>query len=147
MKLIPHDLGVALRANGLTSRVHAAREECFDPWPVVKLFSPVGAATWLATEIDSDGDTLFGLADLGFGCPELGCFSLAEIAAVRLPFGLGIERDVHFDGLAPLSVWAEAARRLGAIQLAEKALLRRKLDQLLPDPPLDASRHGGGKGS
>ena len=147
MRLIPHDLGFALRSNGLTSRVHAAREERFDPWPVVKLFNPVGAATWLATEIDSDGDTLFGLADLGFGCPELGCFSLAEIAAVRLPFGLRIERDAHFDGLAPLSVWAEAARRLGAIQLAEKALLRRKLDQLLPDPPLAAARHDGGKGS
>lgn len=147
MKLIPHDLGFALRSNGLTSRVHAAREVSFDPWPLVKLFNPVGAATWLATEIDSDGDTLFGLADLGFGCPELGCFSLAEIAAVRLPFGLRIERDAHFDGLAPLSVWAEAARRLGAIQLAEKALLRRKLDELLPDPPLAAARHDGGKGS
>ena len=147
MKLIPHDLGFALRANGLTSRVHAARDEIFDPWPVVKLFSPVGAATWLATEIDSDGDTLFGLADLGFGCPELGCFSLAEIAAVRLPFGLGIERDTHFDPLAPLSVWTETARRLGAISLAEKALLRRKLDQLLPDPPPAAARHDGGKDS
>lgn len=147
MTLIPHDLGFALRVNGLTSRVHAARETTFDPWPVVKFFNPVGAATWLASEIDADGDTLFGLADLGFGCPELGCFSLAEIAAVRLPFGLGIERDVHFDALAPLSVWTETARRLGAISLAEKALLRRKLDQLLPDPPLAAERREGGADS
>ena len=28
-------------------------------------------------------DTLFGLADLGFGCPELGSFSLAEIERLR----------------------------------------------------------------
>src|SRR3546814_1805581 len=53
---------------------------------------PVGSATWLATEMDEDG-ILFGLADLGFGCPELGSFALAELEAVRLPFGLGIERD------------------------------------------------------
>lgn len=134
MILIPHDLGFALRANGLASRIHAARGEIFDPWPVVKLFNPIGAATWLASEIDADGDTLFGLADLGFGCPELGCFSCAEIAAVRLPFGLAIERDEYFEPLAPLSAWTETARRLGSIQLAEKALLRRKIDQLLPDP-------------
>lgn len=134
MTPIPADLRFALNTNGYTSRIHRARETAFDPWPVVKLFSPVGAATWLASEIDGDGDTLFGLADLGFGCPELGCFSLAEIAAVRLPFGLAIERDAHFDPLGPLSVWTEAARRLGSIQLAEKALRRRKLDQLLPDP-------------
>lgn len=134
MRLIPRSLAFALNANGLTARLHAARDEPFDPWPVVKLFNPVGAATWIATELDADGDTLFGFADLGFGCPELGCFSLAEIAAVRLPFGLFIERDEHFDPLAPLSLWADVARRLGSLQLAEAALLRRKLDRLLPDP-------------
>jgi hypothetical protein len=51
-----------------------------DPVPVLKLFNPLGAATWLATELGEDGDTMFGLADLGFGCPELGYFSLSEIA-------------------------------------------------------------------
>lgn len=147
MSLLPAELRFALNANGQASRIHRARETAFDPWPVVKLFNPLGAATWLASEIDSDGDTLFGLADLGFGCPELGCFSLAEIAAVRLPFGLGIERDLYFDPLAPLSLWTETARRLGSVSLAEKALLRRKLDRLLPDPPLAADRHEGGEGS
>ena len=75
----------------------------------------VGAATWLATELDDDGDALFGLADLGFGCPELGSFSLGEIAALRLRFGLGIERDLSFASPIPLSVWADAARRAGSI--------------------------------
>ena len=42
-----------------------------DPAPVVKLFNPLGAATWLATELDEDGDVLFGLADLGFGCASV----------------------------------------------------------------------------
>lgn len=147
MSLVPADLRFALNVNGHASRLHRARETAFDPWPVVKLFNPVGAATWLATEIDSDGDTLFGLADLGFGCPELGCFSLAEIAAVRLPFGLGIECDAYFDPLGPLSAWTEAARRLGSIGLAEKALRRRQLDRLLPGPLTGPDGPKSGKGS
>ncbi len=93
-----------------------------DHVPVVKFFNPVGAATWLATELDEDNDTLFGLADLGFGCPELGSFSLIEMASVRLAFGLGIERDLYFEGTLPLSVYAEAARKAGRIVLDERRL-------------------------
>jgi hypothetical protein len=62
----------------------------------------------------SDGDTLFGLCDLGFGCPEMGSASLAEIAAVTLPFGLTIERDLHFEARFPLTVYADAARIMRA---------------------------------
>lgn len=134
MSLLPYSLAFALNANRVTGRIHAARDETFDPWPVVKLFNPVGAATWIATELDEDGDTLFGLADLGFGCPELGCFSLGEIRALRLPFGLVIERDRFFDAMAPLSVWTDEARRLGSITRAEAALRRRQRDPLLPQP-------------
>ncbi len=93
-----------------------------DHVPVVKLFNPLGAATWLATELDEDGDTLFGLADLGFGCPELGSFSLSEMSSVRLPLGLGIERDIWFAGTFPLSVYAAAARTAGRIVLDEDLL-------------------------
>jgi hypothetical protein len=114
---LPDDLRVRLLANGAT-------EIETDHVPVLKLFNPLGAATWLATELDADGDTLFGLADLGFGCPELGAFSLSEIASVRLPLGLGIERDPYFRGRFPLSVYAEAARSLGRITEAERLLSR-----------------------
>ena len=62
-----------------------------------------------------DGDTLFGLCDLGFGCPEMGSVSLAEIAAVTLPFGLTIERDLCFEGRFPLTIYADAARLCGGI--------------------------------
>lgn len=66
--------------------------------------------------------TYFGLADLGFGCPELGSFALEELESIRLPFGLGIERDILFEGEYPLSVYAEAARRAGSLVLAERRL-------------------------
>jgi hypothetical protein len=104
---LPHELRIKLLANALRPDA--------DHVPVLKLFNPVGPATWLASELDGDGDTLFGLADLGFGCPELGSFSLSELGAIRLPFGQGIERDLYFKGRFALSVYAEAARRKGAI--------------------------------
>lgn len=119
MILITQEQRSALRGNADTA---AQRAPGHDPAPVVKFFSPLGAATWLATELDADGDTLFGLADLGLGCPELGSFSLAEIAALRLPFGLAIERDLSFSTTTPLSVWADAARRAGSIAAAARLL-------------------------
>lgn len=93
-----------------------------DHVPVVKFFSPLGAATWLLSELDGDGDTLFGLADLGFGCPELGSVSLSEIASVTLPLGLSIERDLHFEACFPLTVYADAARLVGRITEDEARL-------------------------
>ncbi|SEK02113.1 Protein of unknown function [Sphingobium sp. AP50] len=112
-----------LRANALAHQ--AAQAEGTDEpdhRPVVKLFNPVGAATWLVTEMDEDGDTLFGLADLGFGCPELGSFSLAEFQSVRLPFGMTIERDIGFAPMAPISFWSRYARLTGSIINAEATL-------------------------
>jgi len=93
-----------------------------DHVPLVKFFSPVGAATWLLSELDQDGDTLFGLADLGFGCPELGSVSLSEIATMTLPFGLSIERDLHFEARFPLTVYVDAARLVGRITEDEARL-------------------------
>lgn len=124
MELLTPTVRFALRANAIARAAaqEAGRTEP-DPAPVVKFFNPIGAATWLATELDRDGVAgshvppcnLFGLADLGFGCPELGSFSLREIASVHLPFGLTIERDLDFETPHALSVWADAARAAGSI--------------------------------
>ena len=66
----------------------------------VKLFSPIGSATWFITEYDPEGRTFFGYADLhGLGPEggaELGYISLDELESTRLPLGLKIERDLHF---------------------------------------------------
>jgi hypothetical protein len=139
MILLPPDLRAALCANAAASR----DDERLDPVPVVKLFNPLSAGTWLATELDDDGDTLFGLADLGFGCPELGTFSLSEIERIRLPFGLAIERDIGFATTARLSVWAECARRAGSIIWAE-TLLNRAARSGDPDLPPGRDQPSGG---
>ena len=128
-------LPLRLRARLVANRSYMGRPG-HDPSPVLKLFSPVGAGTWLATELCGDSDTLFGLADLGFGCPELGYFSLRELVAVRLPFGLRIERDRGFSTSVALSRWAEEARRTGSIIAAEQRLARAETspDSDLPPP-------------
>ena len=63
--------------------------------PIVKLFNPTGAGTWLVTGIE-DG-ILYGYADLGMGCVEWGgLFSMEELVATRFRMGLGMERDRHW---------------------------------------------------
>lgn len=85
-------------------------------WPVVKLFCPWGAATWLLSELDpNEPDIAFGLCDLGMGSPELGCVRLSEIAAIRGPGGLTIERDQHFKPTKSLTAYAAEARLAGRI--------------------------------
>ena len=96
------------------------RQADTDHIPVVKFFNPFGAGVWLATELDEDGDIMFGLADIGY--PELGFWSLNELRSIRLPFGMGIEQDLLFRGGFPISVWAEAARETGSIRDAERVL-------------------------
>jgi hypothetical protein len=130
MQLLTQDQRARLIANGLSRCDHV---------PVVKFFNPVGSGTWLFSELDEDGDTLFGLCDLGFGCPEMGSASLAEIAGVKLPFGLSIERDLHFEGRFPLTIYADAARLCGGITedeaLLETAAAARASDlSELPQP-------------
>ncbi len=99
-----------------------------DHFPAVKFFDPCGASTWLFTELAEDGDSLFGLCDLGIGFPELGYASLGEITKLRGVLGLPIERDRYFWAAAPLSIYAEAARAAGGIvergQHFEAALAR-----------------------
>lgn len=115
MKLLTKELTERLLRNG------ANRDQ--DHAPVVKFFNPTGAATWLITEMDpEDGDTLFGLCDLGQGFPELGNVSLTELSSIRVRFGLGIERDLHFTGKYPISVYANAARFAGRIVEDERTL-------------------------
>ena len=88
-----------------------------DLMPVVKLFTPDAACTWLLTELDPDcPDIAFGLCDLGLGSPELGSVCVSELQAVRGRFGLPVERDLHFTADKTLCAYADEARAAGHIK-------------------------------
>lgn len=88
----------------------------FDPWPVVKLFTPDANRTWLITAQDPDEPyRLWGLCDLGMGCAEYGTVWLPELLAVRGKLGLPIERDLHFTATAPISAYIAASYPAGRI--------------------------------
>ena len=82
--------------------------------PHLKLFNPAGSATWLISEFDGE-DLLFGLCDLGLGFPEIGYVSLSELKSIKLPSGLGIERDLYWEPTKSLGEYADDARAKGAI--------------------------------
>jgi hypothetical protein len=128
MELMPDDIRIRLLANG---EVNAET----DPVPVVKFFDPNGAATWLITEMMPDGDTLFGLCDLGMDEPELGTVRLSELESVKGRFGLGIERDLWFRPRFTLAAYAEAATRLDRITEDERELAAAARRLGLPDDP------------
>lgn len=66
-----------------------------NPIVIAKFFNPVGIGTWFATEFNPITKVFFGRVDLHES--EFGFFSLEELESVKLRFGLGIERDIHFE--------------------------------------------------
>lgn len=91
MRLLTPELEDTLRSN---SKANKNGDKSF-PF-VVKLFNPYGSGTWYLSELD-DNDIAFGRCDLGYGA-ELGYISLQELKDYRSPLGLGIERDLYWDG-------------------------------------------------
>jgi hypothetical protein len=65
---------------------------------VVKFFNPMGSGTWLITEGElEDGEwLLYGYCIISEW--EWGYVSLKELESIKLPFGLGIERDLYTSG-------------------------------------------------
>ncbi len=114
MKLLTKDIEAKLRANYAAQVPVQGTPREIDHTPVVKFFTPDGGATWLITEMVDD-DTLFGLCDLGLGCPELGYVSLGELTALRGRLGLPVERDRFFEADKTLRQYADAARISGRV--------------------------------
>ena len=68
MKLLTKEQRERLLKNGRDQQKVKGTKAEKDFWPVVKLFNPAGAATWLLTELDpEDEDVAWGLCDLGHG--------------------------------------------------------------------------------
>jgi len=128
MKLLTNDLRRRLLQNGeLRRRLDEEGEADPDFYPVVKLFMPDGAGTWILTEVDPDyPETAIGLCDLGMGFPELGSVYLCELEAVRGICGMPVERDVHFMPEFTISVYARAAWKAGRI-VEDRAVLEQVL--------------------
>jgi hypothetical protein len=76
--------------------------------PYLKLFSPCGGATWLISEHNKETGLMFGLCDLGMGFVELGYVRLDELKAIKLPFGLTIERDTSWKPKMTLNEYNDA---------------------------------------
>jgi hypothetical protein len=117
MKLLTRQQQRQLLTNGHWNAIRRLQgREAEDLRPVVKLFSPWSPAAWLLSEIDpADEDRAFGLCDLGTGCPDFRHVRLSEIAALRGPRGLRVQRDLRFRPSRTLHAYADAARRHGHI--------------------------------
>ncbi len=72
---------------------------------VAKFFNPVGSWTWYLMNLDpEDNDYAWGIVD-GFAV-EMGAWQMSELQKVKIkPFGLGIERDLHFEPIRAKDVW------------------------------------------
>ena len=95
MKLITKEIEKAFKKQGYTGDKSADQIMI-----VCKLFNPSGAGTWYLYEKEDD-DIYWCFANLGDPInAECGTISMSEIESIKLPpFGLGIERDMHFEPL------------------------------------------------
>lgn len=85
-----------------------ATENQSDPTVWTKFFTPDSGWSWYVCEFDGV-DLCFGFVDGLY--PELGYFTLSELAAARGPMGLAIERDLWFEPKALSAVEEDVAVR------------------------------------
>ena len=104
------------RAQLLANGEARAAGQRIDPLPVVRLFTPDAHAIWLLVALDpADGDTAWGLIDLGIGMPELGMVKLSDLASIVGPRHQPILRDKYFRASRPLSEYVRLAKIDGSI--------------------------------
>jgi hypothetical protein len=114
-ELITNDQRAQLLANGQV-KVSATGRTTDPPVPVVRMFTPDAHATWLLASLDpSDGDTAWGLIDIGIGMPALGTVKLSDLAAIVGPQNRPVLRDLYFRATRPLSEYVRLAQLDGSI--------------------------------
>ncbi len=104
MKLITEELKKQI------PKLYSQEEKGENAIAYCKFFTPDSSFTWYVTESSDDNEEtmFFGLVD-GLNT-ELGYFSLEQLKSVRGPFGLAVERDLHFQ---PTSL-AEIKKKINA---------------------------------
>ncbi|RTT41006.1 DUF2958 domain-containing protein [Pseudomonas aeruginosa] len=104
------------RAQMLENGRARAAGQAIDPLPVVRLFTPDAHATWLLTALDPvDGDTAYGLCDVGIGMPALGTVKLSELVAIVGPLKRPVMSDLYFRATRTLSEYTRLAQLNGSI--------------------------------
>ena len=104
------------RAQLLANGEARAAGRSIDPLPVVRLFTPDAHATWLLAALEpTDGDTAWGLIDLGIGMPELGTVKLSDLAGIVGPRQQPVQRDLYFRASRPMSEYVRWAQIDGSI--------------------------------
>ena len=104
------------RAQLLANGEARAADQHIDPWPVLRLFTPDAHVIWLLAALDpADGDTAWGLIDLGIGMPELGTVKLSDLAGIVGPRRKPVQRDQYFLASRPLSEYVRLAQIDGSI--------------------------------
>lgn len=85
-------------------RRHELPEQLESAHVPLKLFDPCGRWTYYAVAFDPETRHLYGYcrSPLGEDCDEWGTTSLDEVERTRNRFGLGMERDVHWDPLTTM---------------------------------------------
>ena len=106
MELLPQQIKNKLKENHIATM----KDDTVSHKPVVKYFTPFGAATWLISEID-DENMMFGLCDLGQGFPELGYVHLQDLYSLEP----NCERDLYFKPKYTISQYADKSRQKGRI--------------------------------
>ncbi|HCI2706171.1 TPA: DUF2958 domain-containing protein [Pseudomonas aeruginosa] len=110
--LIADDDRIRLLVNG---QARADGQET-DPLPVVRVFTPDAHLTWLLAALDpADGDTAYGLIDLGLGMPALGTVKLSDLASIVGPRKQPVMRDRYFQPTRRLSEYLRLAEENGSI--------------------------------
>lgn len=72
-------------------------------------------ARLLAALDPADGDTAWGLIDLGIGMPALGTVKLSDLAGIVGPQQRPILRDLYFRTLRTLSEYVRLSHRDGSV--------------------------------
>ena len=70
-----------------------------NPIFIAKFFNPCGSQTWYASEYYPENNICYGYVT-GMYVDEWGTFSITELESLNLPFGLKIERDIHFNEIS-----------------------------------------------
>lgn len=75
------------------------QSESENPIFVAKFFDPCGSGTWYASDYNSETNICYGYVT-GLAYDEWGTFSIDELESIKRPFGISIERDIHFNEIS-----------------------------------------------